>query len=205
MKRLAIAAFLVSCFGRSASIAPVSAEPAPQMVLTQGDRDEIQQLSAKYLRALNSCAAEEYAALFAPGSYFESTFRGRIEGREKLIELVKSERHCQPGAAPRQGGNAAPVTIEATADGARGEANLGTNVGAYVDTYTRTAQGWRFKSRSVLTPLRQAAGQRWGSTAGYASCRRGYRRRTDAEASIGRIRDRRVDVVVNWCPRHRHR
>ena len=165
MKRLALVVVVGACLGRSGSIAPVSAEPAPQIVLTQADRDEIQQLSAKYLRALNACAAEEYAALFAPGSYFESTFRGRIEGREKLIELVKSERHCQPGAAPRQGGNAAPVTIEATADGARGEANLGANVGAYVDTYVKTAQGWRFKSRSVLTPQEVAQKNKTATTA----------------------------------------
>lgn len=145
MKRLVLAIAVAGC---------LTADPAEaQTALSQADREEIQQLSEKYLRLLNSCAAEEYAALFAPGAYFESTFRGRVEGREKLIELVTSERHCQPGAAPRQGGaNAAPVTIDATADGARGFALLAANVGAYVDTYVKTAQGWRFKSRSVLTP-----------------------------------------------------
>jgi hypothetical protein len=145
MKKLAFATAVAGCL----TVGPAGA----QVALSQADRAEIQQLSEKYLRLLNSCAAEEYAALFAPGAYFESTFRGRVEGREKLIELVKSERHCQPGAAPRQGGaNAAPVTIDATADGARGFALLAANVGAYVDTYVKTTQGWRFKSRSVLTP-----------------------------------------------------
>lgn len=46
----------------------------------------------------------------------------------------------------------APVTIDATADGARGFALLDANVGAYVDTYVKTTLGWRFKSRSALTP-----------------------------------------------------
>jgi hypothetical protein len=125
--------------------------------LSERDRAEIQQLSADYLRALNACAAEEYAALFASGAWFESTFRGRIEGRDQLIALVRSERHCAPGAAPRQGGAAAPVTIEATAAGAKGLAVLANNAGAYDDRYVRTPQGWRFASRSVLTPKELAA------------------------------------------------
>src|SRR5688572_3448203 len=149
MRRLGITS--VICV--AASIA-AAAQGRP---LTDTDRAEIQQLSEKYLRALNACAAEEYAGLFAPGAHFESTFRGRIEGREKLIELVRSERHCQPGAAPRQGGTAAPVTIEATADGARGLAILANNVGAYDDRYVKTEQGWRFRSRLVLTPQELAA------------------------------------------------
>ena len=144
-KRLAAFAAVVTM----SLAAPSLSAQAP---LSDADRTEIQQLSEKYLRALNSCAAEEYAALFAPGAFFESTFRGRIESRDKLIELVKSERHCQPGAAPRQSGTAAPVTIEAEPDGARGTAILGANVGAYIDRYVKTPQGWRFRSRSVLTP-----------------------------------------------------
>lgn len=126
--------------------------------LSERDRAEIQQLSEQYLRLLNACAAEEYAGLFAPGAFFHSTFRGHVEGREKLIELVRSERHCAPGAPPRQGGTAAaPVTIEATPDGAKGFALLGANVGAYEDRYVKTPQGWRFASRSVLTPKELAA------------------------------------------------
>ena len=125
--------------------------------LSERDRAEIQHLSEQYLRALNACAAEEYAALFAPGSYFESTFRGRIEGRDKLIELVRSERHCAPGAAPRQGGAPPRVAIEAAGEGAKGFAMLGNDVGAYDDRYVRTPQGWRFASRTVLTPKELAA------------------------------------------------
>ena len=145
MKRLAFVAAVVTM-----SVAAPAARA--QTSLTDADRAEIQQLSEKYLRALNTCAAEEYAALFAPGAFFESTFRGRIEGREKLIELVKSERHCQPGAAPRQGGTAAPVTIEAEPEGARGMAILGASAGAYIDRYDKPPQGWRVRARSVLTP-----------------------------------------------------
>ena len=64
-----------------------------QFALSQADREEIQQLSEKYLRLLNSCAAEEYAALFAPGAYFESTFRGRVEGEGGAAELLGINPH----------------------------------------------------------------------------------------------------------------
>ncbi len=143
-------------FAAMATALAVVTTPA-QTPLSEGDRTEIQQLSEKYLRTLNACAAEQYADLFAPGAYFESTFRGRIEGRAKLIELVRSERHCQPGATPRQGGAAVPVTIDVTADGVRGEAVLANSAGAYQDRYVKTPGGWRFQSRSVLTPQELAA------------------------------------------------
>jgi hypothetical protein len=48
------------------------------------------------------------------------------------------------------------VTIEASADGAKGMASLG-NAGSYEDTYVKTPQGWRFKGRSVITGQEAAA------------------------------------------------
>ena len=134
----------------------------PQTLAAE-DRTAIQALVSGYARALGSCAAEEYADLFAPGTgFFASGIRGHIVGRAKLIALVQSERHCTAPAgatpAPRPGGGTGPVVnIEVTATGVRGIADLG-GAGQYQDEYVKTAQGWRFAGRTVLTPAEKAAG-----------------------------------------------
>jgi hypothetical protein len=138
-----------------------------QGALTDRDRAEIQDLSARYARALGSCAAEEYADLFAPGTgYFASNIRGEVVGRDRLMALVRSERHCTGATppAPAAGGGAAPaaprpvptVSIEITSTGPVGRASLGA-AGQYDDEYVKTAQGWRFKSRTVMTGQELAA------------------------------------------------
>lgn len=153
------------------TIAPVTAQ-AP---LTAQDRTEIQDLLARYARTLATCAAEEYADLFAPGGYFFSSIRGEVKTRESLILLVQSERQCNPinnanaaganaaaGANnPARGANAAgggprPVNVptavvEPSPEGAKGTASLG-NAGGYEDVFVKTPKGWRFKARSVITP-----------------------------------------------------
>jgi hypothetical protein len=132
---------------------------AAQGSLTPQDRAEIQALSAKYARALGSCAAEEYADLFAPeGGYFASNIRGEVVGRERLMALVRSERHCI--SPPASGANPAPantaprpvptVSIEISSTGPIGRAELG-GAGQYDDEYVKTTKGWRFKSRTVMT------------------------------------------------------
>jgi SnoaL-like domain len=125
--------------------------------LTPQDRAEIQALTAGYARALGACAAEEYADLFAPETgYFASNIRGEVVGRERLIALVRSERHCTtpPASAGAQGGTAPrpvpTVAIEISSTGPIGRADLG-NAGQYDDEYVKTAKGWRFKSRTVMT------------------------------------------------------
>jgi SnoaL-like domain len=132
--------------------------------LTDKDRAEIQDLTARYARALGSCAAEEYADLFAPETgYFASNIRGEVVGRDRLMALVRSERHCTappagagaPASAANAPANAAPrpaptVAIEISSTGPIGRADLG-NAGQYDDEYVKTAKGWRFKSRTVMT------------------------------------------------------
>ena len=152
---------------------PVS---SAQGTLTAQDRAEIQELSAKYARTLGSCAAEEYADLFAPDTgYFASNIRGEVVGRERLMALVRSERHCiapapqaSSNATPTPatagpGANAAPrpvptVAIEISSTGPIGRADLGEKVGRYDDEYVKTPKGWRFKSRTVMTAQELAAG-----------------------------------------------
>lgn len=164
------------------SVALVQAVPASAQSLTDQDRAEIQKLVADYATALGSCNAEGYASLFAPNvGYFASNIRGELVGRERLMALVQSERHCIPAAAPAAGaapqgrGNAPGGTpggraggqgaarptptavIEPTPTGAKGRADLG-QAGGYEDEYVKTPQGWKFKSRTVITGQEKAAG-----------------------------------------------
>lgn len=136
------------------------AQPAP--TLSADDRVAIQALVAEYARALSGCRAAEFADLFVPeAGYFASGFRGRMVGRERLIALVESERQCvaPSGKATRArpGGASGPtVTIDTTAGGVHGVADLGT--AEYQDEYVKTPQGWRFASRTVIITAEKAAG-----------------------------------------------
>ncbi len=52
-----------------------------QQSLTDKDRTEIQELSARYAKALGGCAAEDYADVFVPETgYFASNIRGEVVG-----------------------------------------------------------------------------------------------------------------------------
>jgi hypothetical protein len=132
-----------------------------QVTPTPQDRADIQDLSARYAKALGSCAAEDYADLFVPGTgYFASNIRGEVAGRARLIALVQSERHCN-ASQPASAANAAPrpvpaVAVESTPSGASGRADLGA-VGYYDDEYVKTPQGWRIKARTVITAQEKAA------------------------------------------------
>ena len=140
-----------------------AAQAFAQTPLSPEDTTAIQGLASGYARALAACNAEEYAELFAPGTgYFASGFRGQVVGRERLIALVQSERHCiaAPGtpAAVRPGGpNGPTVVLEITSAGVRGIADLG-RAGQYQDDYVKTPKGWRIQSRTVLTPAEKAVG-----------------------------------------------
>lgn len=140
-----------------------SASGQTPTTLKPDDASAIQGLVNAYAQALSACRAEAFADLFAPGTgYFASGFRGQVVGRERLIALVQSERHCTAPAgttpAARPGGTNGPaVVLEATSVGARGVADLG-GAGQYQDEYVRTSQGWRFASRTVITPAEKAAG-----------------------------------------------
>jgi hypothetical protein len=131
--------------------------------LTPDEASAIQALVTGYARALSACRAEEYADLFAPDTgYFASGFRGQVVGRERLIALVQSERQCTApaGTAPntRPGGATGPtVVLDVTSTGVHGIADLGS-AGQYQDEYVKTPNGWRFRSRTVLTPAEKAGG-----------------------------------------------
>lgn len=133
-----------------------------QTAVTAGDRAEIESLTARYSQALFSCDAEGFADLFAPESgFFASGFRGKVVGRDRLVALVESERHClapnQDASRGRVAGQAVPaVALEPGARGVSGVVDLGA-AGQYQDEYVRTPAGWRFASRTVVTPVERAA------------------------------------------------
>jgi hypothetical protein len=146
-------------FGVVGAMLLVAATASAQQTLTDKDRAEIQELSAKYAKALGGCAAEDYADVFVPETgYFASNIRGEVVGRERLMALVKSERHCiNPAAQTATGPRAVPmVTIETTAKGVSGKAELGA-AGYYADQYVKTPKGWRIKARTVITGQEQKA------------------------------------------------
>jgi hypothetical protein len=131
-----------------------------QQALTDPDKAEIQSLVTGYAKALSSCAATDYADLFGDTGYFASGFRGQVAGRARLIAMVQSERQCintAPTPQTTRPVNAPTVVLNITPTGVYGIADLG-NAGRYEDEYVKTPKGWRFASRTVLTPAEQAAG-----------------------------------------------
>jgi hypothetical protein len=132
-----------------------------QTSITAEDHAQIQQLVSRYAASLGGCDAAGFADLFDTTSgYFASGFRGVVVGHDRLVALVESERHClapNPSGAPRPGGTSPTVAVETDANGAFGTVKLG-DIAEYQDRYVRTADGWKFASRSVLTSAELAAG-----------------------------------------------
>jgi len=185
MSKSMIVAAMGMVLGLLPAVAVGQARPASQAAtLTEQDRAEIRELGARYARALGSCAAEEYAALFTPDATFTSDdFRGKkhremygkaatLKGRDQLMELVRTEEFCMEGRPRTTGGGRAapPAQIEPSPEGARGTAPIGAD-GRYDDVYVKTAEGWRFKSRKVTmpSPTPPATAPRPGAGAGSGS------------------------------------
>jgi hypothetical protein len=133
--------------------------------LTDTDRAAIRQLSDNYVTYLDGCKASEYAGLFTADGSFISGPRGTMTGREKLASLVTSEPYCKPGAAPRGALSHAfsKIVIDATPEGASGKVYLpgrdpNSSGGHYEDRYVKTPDGWRFKSRTYLSPKEEQTG-----------------------------------------------
>jgi hypothetical protein len=137
-----------------------AAGQSKQLVVTEQDKAEIQALVTGYAKALGSCAANDYAELFGDTGYFASGFRGHVAGRARLIAMVQSERQCinTSSAAPStRPSNGPTVALNITSTNVFGIADLGA-AGRYEDEYVKTPKGWRFASRTVITPAEQDAG-----------------------------------------------
>jgi hypothetical protein len=167
MKSLAFLVLIAVCavtFQIAAAQSPPASRPRE---LTALDYIEIQQLVAKYAKAIDTCSNNgyDYADLFTPDGAFVPSFDGKpgtpIQGREKLAEVSGGgSRGCKNVGWIEQGVRHLYVNhiITPTAEGATGTVDmlmigLGGDPnkiqydGYYEDTYVRTARGWRFKQR----------------------------------------------------------
>ncbi len=125
-------------------------KPGMPTTLTDQDRAEIQKLTSGYAEFIGTCKPEGYAGLFeSPRGYFESLSRGRVWGRESLVNLVKSEPSCAPDAKNLRARNTPPAVISITERGVVGRVDLGAT-GHYEDRYVKTKDGWRFRSRNFV-------------------------------------------------------
>lgn len=169
-------ASMVLSVGLHAQQAPPVAQP---MTLTALDYFEIQQLVAKYARAIDTCANNgyDYAALFTADGWFAPSMNGKVgnkwQGRERLAEASGGGvRGCKNVGWIEQGvkhlyvnhiitptSTGASGTVDMLMIGLGGDPNRIRHEGYYEDAYVRTAGGWRFASRIHHVPEGGTTGQ----------------------------------------------
>ena len=160
LMRTALVMGFVFC---AAMFAPSQGGKAP--TLTALDYAEIQQLSARYVQALDTCADKDWADLFSPdGVVISGPDQKRTEGRAALLAFVTAAANRCAQATPLtlkhivsnhviepspEGatGKSYVLSLKMGKDGMSGEIVFG---GKYYDVYVKTPQGWRFKSREIL-------------------------------------------------------
>jgi hypothetical protein len=168
---IAAAACMAACLAGSASAQAPAA-------LTALDYFEIQQLVARYARAIDTCSNNgyDYAELFTADGAFIPSFEGRqlpaIQGRERLAAvsgggaqgcknvpwIEQGVRHIYTNHVITPTAEGAAGVVDMLMIGLGGDPNKIEYDGYYEDTYVRTPQGWRFKQRVHHALLRE--GQR---------------------------------------------
>jgi hypothetical protein len=127
--------------------------------LTALDYAEIQQLVSRYSFAIDTGADNgyAYADLFAPDGSF-----GKTTGRDQLAATARPGGGHYPRGPEFVFHYTSNHVIEATPEGAKGKVYvvevdaqergkaLIEDGGHYEDTYVKTPQGWRFKTRSFI-------------------------------------------------------
>jgi hypothetical protein len=136
--------------------------------LTALDYIEIQQLVAKYARAIDTCSNNgyDYADLYTPDGIFLPMVNGRsipgIQGRERLAEvsgggsnecrnvgwIEQGVRHIYTNHIITPTAEGATGTVDMLMIGLDGDPNKIAHDGYYEDIYVKTAGGWRFKQRT---------------------------------------------------------
>ncbi|MGH7634575.1 MAG: nuclear transport factor 2 family protein, partial [Gemmatimonadaceae bacterium] len=161
--------FTVCALGAILASPALAQKPAQQHVeLTALDYIQIQQLVAKYARAIDTCSNNgyDYADLYTPDGVFLPMVNGKsitgIQGREKLAEVSGGgSKGCKDVGWIKQGVHhlyvnhiitptpeGATGTVDMLMIGLGGDPNKIESDGYYEDTYVKTAQGWRFKQRT---------------------------------------------------------
>jgi hypothetical protein len=147
---------------------PLTSSAQEPMELTALDYIEIQQLVAKYARAIDTCSNNgyDYADLYTADGIFLPMVNGRsipgIQGRERLAEVSGGgSNQCQNVGWIEQGvrhiytnhiitptAEGATGTVDMLMIGLDGDPNKIAHDGYYEDSYVKTADGWRFKQRT---------------------------------------------------------
>jgi len=154
---------LVVAAALAVSSVGITAQSKEFLPLTPMDRIQIQQLIARYAYALDTGGRNgyDYADLFAPDGVFVGMNQGETgrlyRGRDTLAALARGGPRNQNYVSHY----ITNVVLEATPDGARGtqyafigdvslpgSKSMWTNGGMYRDTYVKTPDGWRFKTRA---------------------------------------------------------
>jgi hypothetical protein len=148
-------------------VSTASAQKTGSAELAALDYFQIQQLVAKYARAIDTCSNNgyDYADLFTPDGYFAPSMNGKIgpkfQGREQLAEvsgggaqgcknvpwIKEGVHHIYANHIITPAAEGAAGTVDMLMIGVGGDPNKIEYDGYYEDVYTRTSQGWRFKSR----------------------------------------------------------
>jgi len=173
--RLAPIFLIVLCAVVSGAASAQAPAPSGPRELTALDYFEIQQLVAKYARAIDTCSNNgyDYADLFTPDGSFVPSFNGKplapIQGRERLAEvsgggsrgcknvgwIVQGVRHLYVNHIITPTADGASGVVDMLMIGLGGDPNKIEYDGYYEDTYVRTAKGWRFKQRVHHALLRE--------------------------------------------------
>ena len=179
MLKSALIALLVAI-----SLAPIRAQGPNPTALMALDYFEIQQLVAKYARAIDTCSNNgyDYADLFTEDGFFAPARNGQVgtkwQGRERLAEASGGgSRGCKNVGWIRQGvkhlyvnhiiiptAEGASGTVDMLMIGLGGDPNKIRHEGYYEDAYVRTPKGWRFKSRIHHVPEGGTTGQSGGQS-----------------------------------------
>ena len=163
----------IRTFTATISIAAILALPAPSlaqqpMELTALDYIQIQQLIARYARAMDTCSNNgyDYADLYTTDGIFLPNINGReiagIQGREALAEvsgggsnncenvgwIEQGVRHIYANHVITPTPEGATGTVDMMLIGLGGDPNKIEHDGIYEDIYVKTPQGWRFKQRT---------------------------------------------------------
>jgi len=171
--RIAAATCVVLCLVSAGARAQ---SPAVQPgELTALDYFEIQQLVARYARAIDTCSNNgyDYANLFTSDGAFIPSFNGRqgsaIQGRERLAAvsgggtnacknvpwIEQGVRHIYTNHIITPTAEGASGYVDMLMIGLGGDPNKIEYDGHYEDTYVRTPSGWRFKQRVHHALLRE--------------------------------------------------
>ena len=154
------------------------AQSAPKP-LTALDYFEIQQLVAKYARAIDTCSNNgyDYADLFTADGFFQPEQGGKLgnkfEGRERLAAasgggslgcknvgwIKQGVKHMYVNHIITPSSDGATGTVDMLMIGLNGDPYKIRHEGYYEDTYVRTPQGWRFKSRIHHVPMTTPPGE----------------------------------------------